>query len=104
MINLFYKPFGDSLSIDTCFAKVLQINTHWSLWCETSPLCDTNIIKWSKNGSRNTTKGVLAKDGVGLSELHVSAFYSGHHQVIITNYKRYTNMLNVRWWWDLIHL
>ena len=32
---------------------------------------------------------MLAKDGVGLSELHVSAFYSGHHQVTILNYKRY---------------
>jgi hypothetical protein len=28
----------------------------------------------------------------GLSKLHVSAFYSGHHQVTITNYKRYTNL------------
>jgi len=30
--------------------------------------------------------------GVGLSELHVSAFYSGHHQVTITAYKWYTNI------------
>ena len=45
------------------------------------PRCDTNIIKLIKNSNQNTTKGILAKDGVGLSELHVSAFYSGHHQV-----------------------
>ena len=53
------------------------------------------IIKWSKNSSQNTTKAILANMGVGLSELHVSAFYSGHHQVTIADYKRYTNMLNV---------
>jgi len=33
--------------------------------------------------------------GVGLSELRVSAFYSGHRQITNTAYKRYTNMLNV---------
>jgi len=33
--------------------------------------------------------------GVGRSELHVSAFYSYHHQVTICAYERYTNMLNV---------
>jgi len=37
----------------------------------------------------------ISQDGVGLSELHVSAFYSSHHQVTNTAYKRYTNMLNV---------
>jgi hypothetical protein len=34
----------------------------------------------------------ISQDGVGLSELHVSASYSGHYQVTITDYKRYTNI------------
>jgi len=32
----------------------------------------------------------ISQDWVGLSELHVSAFYSGHHQFTVTNVKRYT--------------
>jgi len=40
----------------------------------------------------------ISQDRVALSKLHVSAFYSGHHQVTITAYKTYTNMLNVDWW------
>jgi hypothetical protein len=54
-------------------------------------LC-SSVIKWSKNSSRNTTKGILAKDGVGVSEIHVSAFYSGHHQVTVTDYTRYIRL------------
>jgi len=47
-----------------------QATAHTSLYVtllggETSPLCDTNIIKWSKNSSQNTTKGILAKMGSG---------------------------------------
>jgi hypothetical protein len=53
--------------------------------CVNRPYCPfivcLRINRISENSTRNTTKGILAKDGVGLSELHVSAFYSGHHQV-----------------------
>jgi len=74
-----------------------QLN--WNNLCSDLFSALKQIALWSNeiNSSQNTTKGILAKMGVALSELHVSAFYSGHHQVTITDYKRYTNMLNVGW-------
>jgi len=74
---------------------LLKVHSQSFLSIPITQKCQILIIKLSKNSSQNTTNGILATMGVGLSKLHVSAFYRGHHQVTITNVKRYTNMLNV---------
>ena len=44
------------------------------------PCVIQNIIKWSKMQSKHNQK-YISQDGIGLNKLHVSAFYSDHHQV-----------------------